>query len=75
MMNIELYPEICCEQCGEIIHNHFGCPACKEKWVSGWFGDADESNIGDILTCPVCKTEFVYVKRNGYYDYEFEVKI
>lgn len=25
---IRIYPEICCEECGDVIHNHFDCPAC-----------------------------------------------
>ena len=30
-MKAKFYPEICCKECNEVIHNHFDCPVCKEE--------------------------------------------
>jgi hypothetical protein len=33
-MEIEFIPEICCDLCDEVIHNHMSeCPACKKKYA------------------------------------------
>jgi hypothetical protein len=31
---LEIYSEVCCEECGEIVHNHFNCPICNEKYAA-----------------------------------------
>ena len=27
-MTFHFYPEVCCDQCAEIIHHHLDCPVC-----------------------------------------------
>lgn len=31
--DLNITPEVCCELCGETIHNHFDCPACEKKFA------------------------------------------
>ena len=33
-MKFNFYPEACCDDCGDIIHTHFDCPACKKEYAS-----------------------------------------
>ena len=30
---LEIYGEICCDDCGDIIHNHLDCPVCKKDYA------------------------------------------
>ena len=31
--DIEIYAEMCCDECGDIAHNHIDCPICCQEWV------------------------------------------
>lgn len=59
-MRVNYYPEICCEECNEVIHNHFDCPVCKTN-------DAKTSVYGQIhagyeISCQSCCATFTVVK-------------
>lgn len=70
--DVEIYAEICCDECGSIIHNHMDCPICKEKYVgteSYCELDSDEEEI----SCQNCKTTFKRVSDTWYFDNELEI--
>lgn len=54
---IKITSEIHCEECNEIVHNHFDCPVCEQKWTSGNFIDLNEEKPC-ILHCDNCKAKF-----------------
>lgn len=31
---LEIQAETCCEECGEVVHNHIECPICNNKNAS-----------------------------------------
>jgi hypothetical protein len=33
-MKLNVQSEVCCEECGEVVHNHFDCPVCKKNYVA-----------------------------------------
>lgn len=61
--NFDFYPEICCEECWEIIHNHFHCPICNTQ-------DASTSIYGESwdveeFSCEKCKAKFKIVDKEN----------
>jgi hypothetical protein len=32
-LTLKVYPEVCCEECMEVIHNHIDCPVCGGDYV------------------------------------------
>lgn len=80
-MKSKIIPEICCEFCNEVIHNHFDCPVCKNGFApTNIYGNFDEYGDGEydgslttIIVCEKCKTEFQIMDRDGL-DIEIEVK-
>ena len=58
--NVELLPEICCDECFDVIHNHFDCPSCGKKYagttIYGSIEDQDEN-----FFCEECGTEFAII--------------
>lgn len=63
--DLEVYGEICCEECNDIIHNHFDCPICGKQ-------DAPTDNYielesDDILTCQLCNAEFKLASSSWYF--------
>lgn len=32
-MILNIYKEICCDLCNEVIHIHFDCPSCKTEYA------------------------------------------
>jgi hypothetical protein len=67
MQKIELIPEICCDDCGDVIHNHLQeCPACKD-----WYASTDaygELEIGEEFGCEKCGAKFKLI---GWYEAEW----
>ena len=65
LYEIEFWPEICCDECNEVVHNHFDCPICKKQDASTSIYIAVHEEIekpGDTFECEECKTTFEYVK-------------
>lgn len=69
VIEVEHYPEPCCEECGEIIHNHMTCPVCGDEYAStsvymsfsDWFTGSEKE-----LVCEECLSVFHLVNlRNG----------
>lgn len=74
-MKLNIYPEICCEECNEVIHNHFDCPQCKTDYAgTNRHISLDLLDIGDILVCEVCLAKFKLIQTASVEDeFEFEV--
>ncbi len=56
----ELIPEICCDYCGDVIHNHIDeCPKCKTRYAStSAYGQLE---AGEIFECDNCQQQFKYI--------------
>lgn len=64
-INIEVYAEICCEECNDIIHNHIDCPVCKNEYAStGNYGYIEKT---DDVYCEECGSEFKLLSDSWYY--------
>ena len=62
---LNLVEEICCKVCNEVIHNHIDCPVCNEKFSdTDAFCNIREKNIGFIMKCEKCNTEFELISKN-----------
>jgi hypothetical protein len=62
---VEIYPEICCEDCGEVIHNHFDCPICKTKDAgTSMYGQANSHDY-PTFECESCPAKFRILNRDG----------
>jgi hypothetical protein len=64
-MNIEIFSEICCDECGDVIHNHFDCPACKQFYAgTECYAEIPVREIGFSLSCESCDAKFRIVEFN-----------
>jgi hypothetical protein len=55
---LKLYPEICCDFCNDIIHNHFECPACGNTYAgTDIYGDVYDAGTNEF-SCEECGAEF-----------------
>ena len=71
-MKSKIYPEVCCEICNEVVHNHFDCPVCKcyaGTDVYDYFDNYVE------FACEKCKTQFRIVGRDAEDCDKIEVEI
>jgi len=74
MIKVNLYTEICCDTCNEVIHSHFDCPICKN-------GNEPTSMYGDSyvdvesFSCEKCNTDFKIVNRVADYDKDNTIEI
>lgn len=67
---LEVYSEICCDVCNDIIHNHIDCPVCNNNYTST---DQYHELYGEtILNCE-CGASFELVKGSWYYDCEVKI--
>lgn len=82
-MKLEFYPEMCCEFCNEVIHNHFHCPVCNDKYAGTTIYGSIMENFTDCFmidtsfSCQECKTTFEVItdtQEDVFYD-EWEWKI
>jgi C4-type Zn-finger protein len=56
-MKIEIYSEICCEECNDVIHNHMTCPECQKDAgcdVYGLFSDIFNESEYLEIKCENC---------------------
>ena len=69
-MKINITPEVCCEICNEIVHNHFDCPNCQTKYTSSeqYHHLGEYPNELIILECEKCKAVFQLVSGKPYDD-------
>src|SRR5690606_25777022 len=65
-VELNVYIEICCEICGEVIHNHIDCPVCKTNYAgTDKYCDLyDEEEV----TCEDCGTTFAKISDSWYSD-------
>lgn len=60
-MKIEFYPETCCDECDEVIHNHMNCPACNTKNAStDAYGEIDKYT--EHVECEECNARFKLIE-------------
>jgi hypothetical protein len=64
IVNLEVYSEICCDSCNEIIHNHISCPVCKKTYA----GTDQYCSLYDEkeLSCEECGTRYKLVSESWY---------
>jgi len=59
----ELYSETCCDECMDIIHNHFDCPICNDDYagtsIYGTIEDYDDKEF----SCEECDSEFTIIEK------------
>lgn len=75
---IEFYQEMCCEICCSIIHNHFDCPACGQKYAgTSIYREYYEelTKVGDVFSCEDCDTEFRLTEKTDAWKWEFEYQV
>jgi len=59
---VDMFSEICCDECQEVVHNHMNCPACGKEDVGTdvfcgmWEHIAEEKN--PTIACEECDTVF-----------------
>ncbi len=70
---LEVYVEICCELCNDIIHNHIDCPICKTEFApTNIYGSLyDETE----LECEICNTIFVKINTDDSWYNGAKVKV
>ena len=65
---LDIYPEECCEECSEILHNHFNCPICKHPYAStNIYEELYNVYSGVELTCQECNAAFECIDKNPDY--------
>jgi hypothetical protein len=68
---LQVYGEICCKDCNEIIHNHIDCPVCKEQYVgTDQYCDLSSEKV---VQCESCGTEFKITSKSWYSDCEVAI--
>jgi transposase-like protein len=64
IVDLEVYPEICCELCDSIIHNHISCPFCKKTYAgTDQYGSLDDEKE---LSCEECGTKYKLISEYWY---------
>ena len=68
---LNVYSEICCDMCHDIVHNHFDCPVCSKTVGSDVYDDLhsnDYKKTGKYqIGCVKCHTQFT--TNDDPYDY------
>lgn len=69
-MKFDTCPEIHCDECNEVVHNHFGkCPACGvEHAGTSEYADLCEMVVGDIIGCELCKASWKLIDKSPRWD-------
>lgn len=65
-VDLEVYGEVCCDMCNEIIHNHIDCPVCEKEYA----GTEQYCDLYDEKTveCENCGSVFEKTSDSWYYD-------
>jgi hypothetical protein len=67
-MKLQLYPEECCEDCQDIIHNHIDCPQCGTNYAStdiyGSLYELPEEE--QVITCEECGARYKLISGKPY---------
>lgn len=71
VVELEIYPEICCELCNDVIHNHMDCPVCGDDYAGtdqhGYIEDTDQ------VECEECGTVYKKVSDSWHMDCKAEI--
>lgn len=71
--HLDIYPELCCDECQRIEHHHFDCPICgKEYAASKQYGEIEPGEGGiSIIECDSCDAVFTtldyYLSPDAYF--------
>jgi hypothetical protein len=65
---VEIYPEICCDDCNGVIYNHFDCPVCKKIYAgTDAYGEIlPDEDINTFIECENCNSKFKILSINWY---------
>lgn len=74
MFKIELFTEYCCDECGNIIHNHFDCPICKKEYAGTNIYDEFDIKYDTEIHCNECNTIFEVIAEESYLNLVIKVK-
>lgn len=56
---LNVVPETCCDECGQIVANYFDCPVCGRTYSpSEQHGEIEPENGVSEITCGNCGTQF-----------------
>lgn len=70
-MELNIYGEICCEICNDVIHTHFDCPECGKDYApSSLYGSVYDCDVGEKISCEECKATWVIKSLKPYLDFE-----
>ena len=74
-MKLDFRPEDHCDLCGDIAHNHFECPVCRDKdagttiygaiWEEGF-------EVGDEFECEECGAILELISKENNTDYNYQ---
>ena len=68
-MKIKIKPEVCCNFCNNVTHNHMECPACKNPFsATDKYGDMQDMIVGDVVSCEECGSAFRVTSNDGTID-------
>lgn len=71
IIDLEIYSEICCDMCNDIIHNHLNCPICEDEYA-----DSDQfCSMYDDEKEIQCECGTVYQLVSGSWYNDAKVKI
>ena len=69
--HFDVFMEICCDHCNDIIHNHIDCPKCGKGYAStDQYGDLYDTNE---LACEECGTKYRLVSGMWYAEFTAEI--
>ena len=60
---VELQSETCCDECMDIIHNHFDCPICKDDYAGTTIYGVLEDYDDKEFSCEECDSEFTIIDK------------
>ena len=76
VFDIEIYSEICCDLCNEVIHNHIDCcPICKTKYAPTTAYHNLQEFEDKVITCEQCNSTFELLSDNWYWEEITTVKL
>jgi hypothetical protein len=77
LLHLNIHPEICCDECNEVFHNHIDCPVCKKQdSETNSFFNLYEASIGETIECGNCNSVFELINRDASFinDWNWKIK-
>lgn len=66
-------PERCCEECDEIVHNHFNCPICQGDNAGTTISCSIFEYNDDTFACDECHSIFRFIDKRTLFDCKIEL--